>query len=274
MVRHILNWVERNIHTDANISELVREVGYSRKKLEVLFRQQTGLSPGEYLTRRKMSRAGMLLRLTALSVTEISLSLHFHSAQNFARAFKKFIGVTPTEYRRHKAWLTHVLQKPLLMDGATYTTKGIVELPAVRLTGRSSVCSHNFLSVSDSTAVINIIKSAFCQRTENSSKEEVCVACRLLTSVSLAEGRAAQAGVEVIVPCHPDESQETMISAGKYWQFNFSGSWEEYVVFTRLIYFELSEQGVARRDGFDLTFFSLVNDDNEAITCRHYIPVE
>lgn len=274
MIRFILNWVERNLHTGADVNQLVRDIGCSRKKLEVFFRQQTGLSPGEYLTRRKMSRAAMLLRLTALSVTEIALSLHFNNAQNFARAFKKIIGITPTQYRQYKVWLTHALQKPLLMDGVTYTTKGIVELPTFSLSGCSSVHSHDFQSVSDRDVVISIIKAAFYQQSENSCEEEMCVAYRLHPSVSLVEGRGTRANVEIIAPCSPYEPQETMISAGKYWQFNFSGAWEEYIVFTRLIYFEMSEQGIARRDGFDLTFFSLMNDDNETISCRHYIPVE
>lgn len=274
MIRYVLGWVERNIHAGSDISHLVQDVRCSRKKLEVDFFNQCGVSPGEYLARRRMSRAAMLLRLTALSITEISASLHFHNAQNFARSFKKFTGMTPTEYRQQEEWLTRALQKPLLMEGAHYTTVGISERPELRFHGQTSLHSHDFRSPSDTDGVIQTIKAAVSARAENNGdNKEIYIGCRLVPSAVPAEGRQLLAYVEITAQCDQDGQEDIIIPAGKYMQFSFSGSWQEYVVFTRLIYFQLSEENINRRAGPDLTVFTFPDNTTEEVTCRHLIPV-
>lgn len=273
MVRYVLNWVERNLHAGSDISHLVQDVGCSRKKLELDFVKECGLPPGEYLYRRRMSRAAMLLRLTALSITEISASLRFHNAQNFARAFRKFTGVTPTEYRQQDVWLTRTLQKPLLMGGVQYSRVGISELPELTFHGQSVVCSHDFRSLSDRDEVAEMIKTAASAHAENNRGKEMCIASRLLPSAVKVDGREMRVDVEITTLCAPDGQDEVIIPAGNYMQFSFSGSWEEYVVFTRLIYFQLSEENIPRRDGPDLTLFTFADESGEEVTCRHFIPV-
>lgn len=273
MIRHILNWVERNIHSGSNISHLVQDIGCSRKKLELEFLKQCGFSPGEYLNRRRMSRAAMLLRLTFLSVTEIAISLHFHNAQNFSRAFKKFTGLTPTEYRRTEDWLTHPIQKPLLIDGVQYASIGISKLPELKLHGQTSVCSHDFSSLMDKNKVTEIIRMAVSNQAKNKNHKEVFIACRLLPSVSLEEGRRMQMYVELTLQKTSGRQKEMIIPAGKYIQFKFSGSWEEYIIFTRLIYFHISDDNISRRDGHDLTYFSFSDGATVDVKCRHFIPV-
>lgn len=273
MIRRILNWVERNIHTGSNVSHLVQDVGCSRKKLEVTFVKQCGFSPGEYLNRRRMSRAAMLLRLTFLSITEIAVSLHFQNAQNFARSFKKFTGLTPTKYRKMEGWLTSTMQKPLLLEGVQYASVGISELPELKLHGQSSVCSHDFSSLTDKNDVTEIIRFAVSRHAAKNGNKEMCVACRLLPSVSPEEGRRMRMYVEITLQHTSNGQQEVIFPAGKYIQFNFSGSWEEYVIFTRLIYFQISEENISRRDGPDLSYFSFPDSATDDVTCRHFIPV-
>ncbi|MEX2445619.1 MAG: AraC family transcriptional regulator [Alkalispirochaeta sp.] len=64
------------------------------------FKEEIGLPPMEYLTRRRVERASNLLRETQLSVTQIALQVGFRSSQYFATVFRKFTGYTPTDYRR------------------------------------------------------------------------------------------------------------------------------------------------------------------------------
>jgi AraC family transcriptional regulator len=50
----------------------------------------------------RMDRARSLLQRPELSVTQIGIQIGFRETSSFTRAFRKFTGLTPTEYRRHR----------------------------------------------------------------------------------------------------------------------------------------------------------------------------
>lgn len=82
------------------VSALAAAADLSVAQFQRRFKDEIGLPPMEYLTRRRLEWAGSLLRETDLSVTEIALQAGFPSSQYFATVFKKFTGSTPTDYRR------------------------------------------------------------------------------------------------------------------------------------------------------------------------------
>lgn len=73
-------------------------VGYSwfRK----LFKNYTGLSPGQYYLQLKIEKAKDLLSNSNVPVKEISIVLNFESGFYFSRIFKEKTGLRPTEYRK------------------------------------------------------------------------------------------------------------------------------------------------------------------------------
>ncbi len=74
------------------------QVGYSwfRK----VFKNQTGLSPGQYFTQVKMEKAREMLSDPNLSIKEIAYNLTFDSSYYFCKVFKEKNGLTPRDYRR------------------------------------------------------------------------------------------------------------------------------------------------------------------------------
>ena len=59
-------------------------------------------APHRYHMARRMDRARSLLQRPALSVTQIGVQIGFRETSSFTRAFRRFTGLTPTEYRRHR----------------------------------------------------------------------------------------------------------------------------------------------------------------------------
>ena len=57
------------------------------------------VTPGEYLTQRRVHMAKMFLADSSQSITAIAHSLGYSSSQYFATIFKKLTGVTPRAYR-------------------------------------------------------------------------------------------------------------------------------------------------------------------------------
>jgi AraC-like DNA-binding protein len=64
------------------------------------FQAVFGETPHRYLQRRRVERAGALLRDTGRTVTEICLAVGFTSVGTFSRTFREIMGLSPVAYRR------------------------------------------------------------------------------------------------------------------------------------------------------------------------------
>ncbi len=72
-------------------------ISYSSFRIE--FKKYTGVSPGQYLLQLKIQMAKNLLSNSLFSIKEISFKSGFESPYYFSRAFKKHVGMTPSEFR-------------------------------------------------------------------------------------------------------------------------------------------------------------------------------
>lgn len=82
-----------------SIAELAQGAGVHPVHLARVFRQHVGCTPGDYLRRRRLERAAVLLRETRRPLSDIALHCGFGDQSHFANAFKRYSGATPREYR-------------------------------------------------------------------------------------------------------------------------------------------------------------------------------
>jgi AraC-like DNA-binding protein len=95
-----LTFLYENLHQSVSLAEMAKHAELSESHFSRLFKEQTGHSPINYFIYLKMQHACSMLTLTQLSVKEISESMGYNDAYYFSRLFKKFIGISPREYRR------------------------------------------------------------------------------------------------------------------------------------------------------------------------------
>ena len=82
------------------VSDLAKRVALSRSAFSARFRELTGESPMRYLTRFRLARAAELLRSADNSLAEIARACGYGSEASFSRAFHRWFGSTPGNYRR------------------------------------------------------------------------------------------------------------------------------------------------------------------------------
>ena len=80
--------------------ELEEYMGLTFKHLNLLFKKATGTTLWKYHNGVRMDKAGRLLTGTELSIGEISERLGFDSPYYFCNSFKKYFGISPSEYRK------------------------------------------------------------------------------------------------------------------------------------------------------------------------------
>lgn len=96
---------ELDAHIDApyTLDQLASKVFVSKGYLRKLFKKKYGESPLSYLLRRKLDYAEELLRITDLSVQDISRKVGIENAFYFSAMFARKRGMSPTKYReKHK----------------------------------------------------------------------------------------------------------------------------------------------------------------------------
>jgi AraC-like DNA-binding protein len=92
---------ERPTH-EWTLDELAREVGMSRSVLAERFAHFVGIPPMQYLAQWRMQLASTLLSSTSLSLAEIAERVGYGSEAALSRAYKRWVGVAPADWRRGK----------------------------------------------------------------------------------------------------------------------------------------------------------------------------
>lgn len=92
--------LEHNTRSQPTVPEMAAGVHMSPQHLGRLFRKVTGYGPRQYALRCRVQKAQELLAGTQDSIDQISLECGWEDPSNFARAFKKLTGNSPTALRR------------------------------------------------------------------------------------------------------------------------------------------------------------------------------
>jgi AraC family transcriptional regulator of adaptative response / methylphosphotriester-DNA alkyltransferase methyltransferase len=95
-VRHVLD--DRYGESTLTLDDVAREVASSRRQVQRLF-EEDGDTFRSYLARLRMERAAELLTQTSAPVREIAHRVGYRQSAQFAKAFRRFSGVTPVQYR-------------------------------------------------------------------------------------------------------------------------------------------------------------------------------
>ena len=102
-IDHTISFLHNNMSTQLTLDHMVQHSRLSKSHFIRLFKDQTGHSPMDYFIQLKMQHACMLLVFRELTISQIGMDLGYKDPYYFSRAFRKVIGMSPTEYR-HSAY--------------------------------------------------------------------------------------------------------------------------------------------------------------------------
>ena len=82
------------------VASLAEQVAMSRSVFSARFAAMVGKPPLEYLSQLRMQKAGFLLRTTKAELKEVASQVGYESAAAFSKAFSRWSGTSPGNYRR------------------------------------------------------------------------------------------------------------------------------------------------------------------------------
>jgi len=94
------SYIKANYMHKITLQDMANHVFLSPTYFSKLFKEETGQTPGNFLTAVRIDESKRLLRSQALNIVDIPARVGFDNQSYFARVFKKFEGQTPGKYRR------------------------------------------------------------------------------------------------------------------------------------------------------------------------------
>ncbi|MFV0466824.1 MAG: response regulator [Lachnospiraceae bacterium] len=95
----VRQYIEEHLQEQIQIDQLAEVVHVNSQYLMRLFKQEMGQSIMDYINERKIQTAGKLLKETDYSINFIADCVGCESNSYFTRLFKKYTGLSPSEYR-------------------------------------------------------------------------------------------------------------------------------------------------------------------------------
>ena len=99
VLRRVREHIDGNIEKRISVEALARLANLSVCYFVRAFKQSVGLTPHDYLIRRRVERTKELLSDTEMPLSEIALAAGFADQSHCARRFRQHVGMSPRDYR-------------------------------------------------------------------------------------------------------------------------------------------------------------------------------
>ena len=100
LVNSAKTYMEHNFADSVSLFETARYLGVSQCHLSREFVKHTGEPPSFFLTKMRLERAAQLLVSTNKGIDEISLLCGFSDSNYFSKVFKKYMKISPSQFRK------------------------------------------------------------------------------------------------------------------------------------------------------------------------------
>jgi AraC family transcriptional regulator len=98
-LRQVTDFIGDNLSCGLSLAEMANLLQMGPCHFARAFKESTGLSPHQFVLRRRVERALQMLKETRVNLADIAYDLGFSSQGHFTTVFSKIVGVSPSSYR-------------------------------------------------------------------------------------------------------------------------------------------------------------------------------
>lgn len=99
---YVLEYIQHNLDSPLTIPQLAKKANLNPTYFSNLFSKLIGISPLQYINKRRIEKAQELLLGTDETLYEIAQQIGFSDEYYFSRLFKKHVGISPDHYRKQE----------------------------------------------------------------------------------------------------------------------------------------------------------------------------
>ena len=128
-----VEYIEENLTNEIDLAACAKACGYSKYYFLRVFKEVSGMTPMEYIRKRRLSEIAKRICKGDEYISEIAFAYGFNSKENFTRAFKDEYSILPTEYKQVQNSLK--LCEPLSFETEPFSvTPEIITIDSFSLT--------------------------------------------------------------------------------------------------------------------------------------------
>ena len=102
VINEVIRFVGKHFHETITLQSFCGSKHYNLSYISRRFKAETGMTFREYVQKTRIEKCCELLAGTNMNVNEISRAVGYDDIQFFHKTFKKFMHITPKEYRKIK----------------------------------------------------------------------------------------------------------------------------------------------------------------------------
>lgn len=233
IINDVIKKVESMIYNKENVSviDVVNISGYSKRYMQKMFKEFTGMNISTYIRRRRLTHAAILLKLTKKKIFHIAMDLNFTTQQSFTRAFTREFSVTPLEYRNELSF-----DCASLFGGAI--NKLYIKNPVRKIIHslRFNVKEYHYRDSLLGNAYPRGYRIRLQEVTSILSKQNEAY---IITPLKPLKPSLYKAEVNLVAMIGYTDTinYNYEISGISCWEFEYNGTWEEYIIFGRFFIF-------------------------------------
>lgn len=95
-------YISENLNKNISRTEVAELIHLNEEYFSRLFKQGTGLTFKDYIQKKKIDRAKILLTESSLSISIVASKVGYDNLSHFSKMFRKITGYTPQEYRKKR----------------------------------------------------------------------------------------------------------------------------------------------------------------------------
>lgn len=100
IVDNMVTYIHKHYEENINRNMLAKKVGFSPEYIGKIFKRKTGMGINEYINTIRIEKARNLLETTDYKIIDIALMVGYDNMPYFSSVFKKYVGVSPAEYKK------------------------------------------------------------------------------------------------------------------------------------------------------------------------------
>ncbi|MBC0854861.1 GlxA family transcriptional regulator [Pantoea stewartii] len=99
-LQDLQRWAIANLKDVTSVAMMADHISFSQRHLTRIFRQETGLTPAQWLERERVSKAKLLIEKENLPTKKLASECGFSGTDVMRRVFSRLTGITPADYRK------------------------------------------------------------------------------------------------------------------------------------------------------------------------------
>lgn len=100
ILKKMIGFIQQNFAVKISLADIAASGAVGQSKCCKLFAKYIGQTPNMYLTQYRLDKSAKLLKNTDMTVTEIAHAVGFNGSSYYSEAFRKWYGISPSEYRK------------------------------------------------------------------------------------------------------------------------------------------------------------------------------